>query len=68
MTTTLPASGPISIRDFNEAMEGALGFTPTRNTSLNDPAIRANLLQWMGLPTQVKVREVLALTLLCGFV
>lgn len=42
MTTTLPASGSISIRDFNEAMEGALGFTPTRNTSLNDPAIRAN--------------------------
>ena len=49
MTTTLPASGPISIRDFNEAMEGALGFTPTRNTSLNDPAIRANAKKKTGL-------------------
>jgi hypothetical protein len=42
MTTTLPATGPISIRDFNLAMEGTLGFTADRNTSLNDPAIRAN--------------------------
>ena len=42
MTTTLPASGPISIRDFNLGMEGALGFSAGRNTSLNDPAVRAN--------------------------
>lgn len=38
---TLPASGAISINDFNVGMGGALGFSSGRNTGLNDASVRA---------------------------
>lgn len=43
MATQLPASGPLSIRDFNLGMEGTLGFSAGRATGLNDPAVRATV-------------------------
>ena len=36
----LPASGPLSINDFNVAMDGALGFSSGRSTGLNDLNVR----------------------------